>query len=289
MTETRRAGVIGHPVGHSLSPVIHNAAFSKLGIDAEYAALDAPTEEDALEIMRRLHDGRTLGFNVTMPYKWLAFSICDDSDEAARAVGGVNTLVLRDGRIVGANTDPVGFVYALREAGAALAGRAATVLGTGPTALSAVRALTTLGAGSITVVSRTPSEVVRTDIARAGVPGWGRDVSLIGYDDVEAAIGESSVLIDTTPLGMRPGDPCPVPAHVLHTGLTVIDAVYGAGEPTALLDACAARGILALDGLRLLVGQAARSFELFLDLEPGTAPIAAMLAAALAEMDRRRA
>lgn len=288
MTEARRAGVIGHPVGHSLSPTIHNAAFSELGIDAEYVALDAPTEGDALAIMRGLHDGRTLGFNVTMPYKGLAFDFCDEPDEAARAVLGVNTLVLRDGVVLGANTDPLGFVYALRESDADVAGRAAMVLGTGPTAFSAVRALTSLGAGRITVVSRTPSEETRTAILRAGVAGWEGEVALIGYNDVDGAIGESIVLVDTTPLGMRPGDPCPVPVETLHTGLTVIDAVYGAGEPTALLDACASRGILALDGLRLLVGQAARSFELFVDIPEGTAPVATMMAAAIAELDRRR-
>lgn len=288
MPDVLRAGVIGHPVAHSLSPAIHNAAFRACGIDAHYRPIDAATEGEAEAVMVTVRDEAVLGYNVTMPYKRLAARVADDLSDTARAIGGVNTLVGRGERIRGENTDPDGFVHALERANATVEGGLATVIGTGPTAASAVRALSSLGIRGITVLSREPRDEAFRALHQAAATGWSGGLRLMAVSTASTVLGASSILIDTTPLGMRPDDPPAIDVDALHDGLIVIDAVYGGLEPTALLRACEQRGIAAHDGLGVLVGQAARSFELFTGIAAEDVPVEVMWRAATDELDRRR-
>ena len=269
---TRLAAVIGDPVRHSLSPAIHNAAFAATGLDWVYVALPVrPGEvERALDGMRALGLG---GMNVTMPHKEAVHDAVDVLDESAAALRTVNTVVpLPDGRLAGYTTDGGGFVDSLRAAGVEVAGMRVVVLGAGGAARAVIDALARVGAADIAVVNRSPE---RAAAASALAGSTGRIGSL---DDVASA----ALLVNATSVGMGT-DEVPLDPSVLHGDLVVADLVYHPLE-TALLRAARARRATAVDGLGMLVHQAARSFRLWTGVDP---PTGVMRDAALAELSTR--
>jgi shikimate dehydrogenase len=269
---TRLAAVIGSPVRHSLSPTLHNAAFAAAGLDWRFVAFEvAPGgARDALAAMRSLGIG---GFAVTMPHKADVAAAVDHVDDAARALHSVNTVTLRDdGSTFGSSTDGAGFVAALRECGVAPDGRRVVVLGAGGAARSIVDALGRAGVGDLAVVNRTTS---RADDA-AELASCGRVGS---FDDIEGA----SLLVNTTPVGMG-GDPgMPVDPDLLRSDLLVADVVYHPLE-TPLLAAARSVGARTIDGLGMLVHQAALQQEQWTGVRPDPA---VMRAAASNELATR--
>lgn len=268
---TRVAAVIGHPVRHSLSPAIHNAAFEAAGLDWRFVAFDvAPGDApDALAAMRALGIG---GFAVTMPHKADVAAAVDGVDRAAAALHSVNTVVLRDdGTTFGASTDGQGFVTSLRTEGVELHGRRVVVLGAGGAARSIVDALGRTGVADVAVVNRTDANAVAVaalaPMARVG-----------SFDDVPAA----DVLVHTTPVGMGTRE-LPLDVRLLHDRLTVADIVYHPLR-TALLEAAEAAGAVTVDGLGMLVHQAALQQQLWTGIAPDPA---VMRRAAEAELARR--
>lgn len=248
----RVAAVLGHPVAHSRSPAIHNAAYAALGLDAVYVALDV----EPARLPAALDGVVALGFmgvNVTVPHKEAALRGCDEIDDVARAVGAVNTIVVDGGRRRGCNTDVHGFRRSVEETLAA-APREAVVLGAGGAARAVVLALAQLGAAT---------RVVARDVARAR--------PLLALGALNAAPWTAEVLarvcagadlvVDTTSAGLHDDPtPAPVPLELLPAGAVVASLVYHR-EP-ALLAAARARGLRTLDGAGMLVHQAARAFEL---------------------------
>lgn len=268
---TRLAAVIGHPVRHSLSPALHNAAFEVGGLDWRLVAFDVVPGGggDAVAAMRALGIG---GFAVTMPHKADVAAAVDEVDAAAAALRSVNTVVLReDGSTFGASTDGQGFVDSLVADGVAVTGRRVVVLGAGGAARSIVDALGRSGAADIAVVNRTESNAVAVcelaAVARVGSP-----------TDLEAA----DVLVNTTSVGMGSGD-LPLDAALLHEGLTVADIVYHPRR-TALLAAAEAAGAATVEGLGMLVHQAVLQQQLWTGVSPDPA---VLWAAAEAELERR--
>lgn len=270
---TRVVGVIGDPVAHSLSPTLHNAAFAALELDWVYVAFPVPRgrSADAVAAVSALG---LAGLNVTMPHKEDVASACDDLTPDAATLRSVNTVVaLPDGRSLGDSTDGPGFLDAMAVEGISVAGKPVLVLGAGGAARAVVLALGRAGA-AVTVAARRPDAA---EAAAALTPG-GCALALGAADPSAFA-----VIVNATPLGMSGGDPLPVDPESLHSGQAVVDLVYHPAD-TPLLTAARARGALAVNGLGMLLHQAARSFTLWTG-EP--APVEAMRAAVTAVLVTR--
>jgi shikimate dehydrogenase len=270
---TRVVGVIGDPVAHSLSPALHNAAFAALGLDWVYVAFPVPRGRgaDAVAAVSALG---LVGLNVTMPHKEDVASACDELTADAAALRSVNTVVARpDGRTLGDSTDGPGFLDALADDGIAVDGRAALVLGAGGAARAVVLALGRAGA-AVTVAARRPDAA---EAAATLAPG-GRAVPPGAIDPATF-----SLVVNATPLGMSGGDPLPVDPETLHGDQAVVDLVYHPAD-TPLLTAARAGGAVAVNGLGMLLHQAARSFTAWTGRP---APLDAMRAAVTAALARR--
>ncbi len=273
---TTVAAVIGSPVRHSLSPALHNAAFAAAGVDWTYVAFDVAAGEAvrALDAMRALGLG---GLSVTMPHKEQVAGEVDELDPAAAALHSVNTVVrLADGRLRGHSTDGAGFVSSLLEAGVAVAGAPVAVVGAGAAARAVVDALARAGAAEVAVVNRS-SDKAEVAAALAG------DVGRVG---TAADVRRAAIVVNGTSVGMG-ADPSagelPFAPDLLHAGQVVADLVYHPLE-TGLLAAARAAGATCVDGLGMLVYQAALQQELWLGVRPDAA---VMRAAALRELAAR--
>ncbi len=284
---TRVVGVIGDPVAHSLSPTLHNAAFEALGLDWVYVAFPVPRGWGA-EAVAAVPALGLAGFNVTMPHKEDVAAACDELTADAAALRSVNTVVARpDGRTLGDSTDGPGFLDALADKEITVAGQPVLVLGAGGAARAVVLALGRAGA-LVTVAARRPEAA---ESAAALSPG-ARAVLLeavapLGPSSVRSAgaVGPTAfaLIVNATPLGMSGGDALPVDPESLHAGQAVVDLVYHPAD-TPLLIAARARGARAVNGLGMLLHQAARSFTLWTG-EP--APLDAMRAAVTAALAAR--
>jgi shikimate dehydrogenase len=240
------AGVIGSPVGHSLSPALHNAAFEAAGIDWVYVAFDVEPGRaaDALHAMRTLQLG---GLSVTMPHKESVADACDELDAAAATLRSVNTVVRTDeGRLRGYSTDGAGFVASLREHGVEPAGARIVVLGAGGAARSVVDALARGGAGQVVVVNRSHdrAEACASVAGPIGRVGDGTDVSA------------ADILINATSVGMGDDRSIPCDPAALRPSQVIADLVYHPLR-TPLLEAAISVGATTVDGLGMLVHQAA--------------------------------
>jgi shikimate dehydrogenase len=261
---TRLALLLGDPVAHSLSPLIHNTAFRALGIDAVYlAARVAPDAvADAVAGLRALD---VLGANVTIPHKRTVLPFLDVLTPEAEAIGAVNTITrLDDGALRGDNTDAAGFLSALDAD--ALRGADALVFGSGGAARAVVHALlTALRPGSLTIAARTPAHAEA--LARRSAPLDARAVlRVVPLAEAGAAVRRSRLVVNATPLGMHPHEDATVwpTARDFGSEQTVYDLVYAPTE-TRLLHDAASRGAQTADGLAMLIGQAAAAFEQWTD------------------------
>jgi shikimate dehydrogenase len=270
---THVVGVIGWPVEHSLSPVIHNAAFDALGMDWVYVPLPVPPGA-----MRRAADGLiSLGFrgaNVTMPHKTVSAVLADELSDDARRLRAVNTLVVASDRLQGHNTDTTGFDRFLhRDAGFDPRGRSALVFGAGGAARAVALALAHAGVAELRVAVR---EAARAADLRAAVDGTAMRVEVVPIDD--AAAIRADLVVNATPLGADGTSAPPMPA--LGPGVVVVDLLYRPAI-TPLQAAARDAGADAFGGLGLLLHQAALSFELWTGTPP---PLEVMSAAALAAL-----
>jgi shikimate dehydrogenase len=263
---TRVTGLIGDPVAHSRSPAILNAAYRATGLHWVYVAFPvrAGAGGDAVRAARVLG---LVGINVTMPHKADAARACDELTADARALGAVNVVTIADdGRLLGSSTDGEGFLRSVRDEGFDPAGADVLVAGAGGAARAIVLALGGAGA-RVTVAARRPEAAAA---AARLVPG-GRGMPLAGLEP-----GGFALVVNATPLGMR-GEPGPVAAEALNPGQLVVDTVYHPME-TPFLTAARSHGIHAVNGIGMLVHQAALAFESW----TGTAaPLDAMRGAAL--------
>lgn len=274
-----RVGLIGWPVEHSVSPAMHNAAFAALGLPWRYTLI--PVAPDRLEQeLAELKAGGFRGVNVTVPHKQSVMPYLDETSEAARAIGAVNTIILRDGRLIGHNTDADGFWRALREAGYEPAGKSALVLGAGGAARAVVYALAR-GGSRVSVWNRTAGRArgLALDLQKVGLT-----LSVVArLSDLELA--DVDLLVNATSIGMWPHeDASPWPATLpIGAHWTVFDLIYNPME-TRLLAQAAAAGARTIGGLAMLVHQGALAFELWTGKSP---PTDVMLAAAAESLEGR--
>lgn len=263
-----RAAVLGSPIAHSLSPVLHRAAYAALGLDWTYVAVEC--REEGLPAV--LNDPWA-GLSLTMPLKRAVLPLLDETSELARAVGGANTVVFASGRRLGFNTDVHGIVAALGEAGVRAPG-SAVVLGAGATACSALAALRDLGLEKAVVVARDRGRAGEA-VAAAGRLGVG--VTVRTFAD---PLPETDLMISTLPAGAADAYAEPIARA---TG-AILDVVY-APWPTPAAEAVRAAGGTAADGFTMLLHQAVRQVALMTGRED--VPVEEMRAAGLAEIARR--
>lgn len=271
---TKLLGVIGHPIGHSLSPRMHNAAFARDGTDYLYVAMDVRPDHlpAAVEGLRALG---FVGFNVTMPHKEAMLPLVDELDEAARLAGAVNTVVVEGARLHGLNTDGSGFVEACGEAGISLSGRKVLILGAGGAAAAIAVAVLGEVASRLYIVNRTlrRAEELRTRLSRGA-----EEVRVCPFDRVGELAGEADVLVNATYLGMKEGDPLPFPAHCLTAEKVVCDAVYRAGDETALIRGAREAGARTVSGGRMLLYQGVQAQRIWMGREPNVGAMSDALA-----------
>jgi shikimate dehydrogenase len=269
----RFAGIIGHPVEHSLSPAFQSAAFHHCGLDVRYELWDTPAEGLATRVAT-LRNPDCLGANVTIPHKEAVIPLLDELGGQSARVGAVNTIVNRDGRLFGFNTDGPGFVDALRhEASFDPSGRSVALLGAGGAARGIAFALAEARAARIAIVNRT-SERARRLAADVGAA----DAEAVALD-TPAGLGAYDCVVNCTSVGMAGGPapadlPCDV--SILRPGALAVDIVY-VPEETPFLRAARAAGHPTLGGLPMLIYQGARAFELWTGAR---APVEVMFEAA---------
>lgn len=254
-------GVVGFPLGHTLSPIMHNTAFEVAGVNGIYLAFETGDIEGCVKGMRSLG---IKGMSVTLPFKSEVLPYLDDVDEMARKIGAVNTIVNNNGRLIGYNTDALGALRALQDV-VDLTGMGCLLLGAGGAARAIGFMLKEEGV-NLTIANRSPDRGI--ELARSLQSPFVllKDVRKIHED----------ILIQTTPVGMYPHtDQCPIPEHLLRDNIVVMDAIYNPIE-TRMLKLANEHGCKTISGMSMFVHQGAEQFRLWTGLEP---PLKEMISA----------
>ncbi len=266
--KTRIAGLLGSPVSHSISPLMHNYSFQSLGIDCAYLCFDVK-EENLKEAVQGLLALNVLGFNLTMPNKNKILEYLDDLSPAAKFIGAVNTVENRNGRLIGHNTDGVGFMRSVREEGISAAGKTITLMGIGgaATAICAQAALD--GVKNIHVFARASSRHLARiqNLAAVLEASTSCHVSLHDNEnrtDLKQCLSESVLFVNATSVGMAPDtEACILPdISWLPSGTAVADIIYNPWE-TRLLQKARAAGLKAFNGYSMLLYQGAEAFRIW--------------------------
>jgi len=254
----RVAGIAGWPVTHSRSPRVHGFWLRRYGIDGAYVPLPVPPGHFDTAI-HGLAAAGFAGANITIPHKLGAFALCDEMDDAAHRIGAVNTLVFRDGRIKGSNTDGFGFIANLCDHQVDPAAGPALVLGAGGAARAVVAGLAALGA-QVTIANRS---LVRAEALAAQFSG----VRVVAWDLRSEVLRDHSLVVNATSLGMSGHGELKLNLGLSHPALVVADLVYVPLE-TTLLRAARHQGLRVVDGLGMLLHQARPGFEAWFGVDP---------------------
>ncbi|MBW1788120.1 MAG: shikimate dehydrogenase [Deltaproteobacteria bacterium] len=264
--QTRLFGVMGNPIGHTLSPVMHNAAFAETGVNAVYLAFETTDAEGCLQGIRSFG---MKGMSVTIPHKSSVIPHLDAVDETAKRIGAVNTIVNREGRLYGFNTDAIGALKALEDR-MDLPGKTGLIIGAGGAARAIGFALKQKG--------------VHVTIANRSTERGAHLARFLGcaFSPLDGIGGiHPDLLVQTTPVGMHPHiDACIVAPEFLEKGMIVMDIVYNPME-TKLLALARSRGCLTISGLDMFINQGAEQFRLWTGLEPPVAVMSRAVEAAL--------
>jgi shikimate dehydrogenase len=261
-------GLLGAPIAQSAAPAMHERAAGALGLRLHYQLIEvAGAGREELKLL--LEGVRRLGFagiNVTFPYKEAVVELLDEMSPGAAEIGAVNTVVVRDRRLIGHNTDTTGFARAAAELVAASSHGAVALIGAGGVGKAIAFALARLGVGALRIFDSERSRAARL------AAQLGDQTRAIATDSVEDALRGVAGLVNASPVGMLPSTGTPVPDALLHAGLWVADAVY---SPlwTPLLTAAKAKGATVMTGRELAIHQAADAFELFTGFAPSTAEL----------------
>jgi shikimate dehydrogenase len=265
-SSTQLTGLFGHPVAHSKSPQMHNAAFQQLGLDFAYLAFDVAPERlaAAVESLRALG---MRGVNVTIPHKVAVLPLLDEVSEEARVIGAVNTIVNDGGRLIGYNTDGIGYLTALaEETGFQAPGKRVLIVGGGGAARAVAVQLALSGAAAVDVAARRLEQAA--ELSDLLTP-FTRSQGLVLGELCEAMAGYDLV-VNTTPVGMYPRvDELPLEVEGLRAGQWVSDLIYNPRE-TRLLSEAKKRGCTVSGGLGMFVHQGAHAFRLWTGVDAPT-------------------
>ena len=256
---TNIVGLIGHPVEHSFSPPMHNAAFDALGMDYAYVAFDV----NPAELQKAIEGARSLnikGFNVTIPHKIDVMKYLDEIDDVARLIGAVNTIDFKN--LKGYNTDGIGAVRAIEEV-ISIKNKNVVIAGAGGASRAISFYIAKYGADSLTILNRNvdKAQSLARDVSNSGLIG---DVKSDSINEINAYLADADILVDTTPLGMHPhiNDQPIATAENMHDELAVFDAVYNPNE-TVLLKQAIEAGAKPVYGIKMLLYQGAESFKIW--------------------------
>src|SRR6266702_6054410 len=271
-----RLGVLGDPVAHSLSPQMQNAALRACNINMQYARFHIRANElrSALLFLRRLD---FVGINLTVPHKIAAFTQIDEADESATRAGAVNTIRVRDEKLIGSNTDGEGFLRAIRtEFSIDLRDLRVMIIGAGGGTGRAIACQCALeNCERLVLVNRTLEKAIalvdrlRPFFAGPRVLGPVARLEAVPWDEaaLRAQLQDIDLIVNATPLGMNPSDATPVPTRLLAPHHMVFDAVYGPSK-TALLRAAERAGARGVNGISMLLHQGTLSFSIWFNREP---------------------
>ncbi len=265
--KTRVLGIIGWPVTHSLSPVMHNAAFEYLGLDFCYVPFSV--KEGCLDLaIRSIYALNIMGINVTIPHKESVVPYLSEISKEARIIGAVNTIKVVDDKLIGYNTDGIGFTTSLEEAGHPVGGRSLLILGGGGSAKAVVFQSAAEGAREIIIANRTvdKASLLRRQ-TETHFPSTRVDAIGVGYEELKGVIDRVDIVVNTTSIGLRIEDPSPVPKELLHQGLFICDLIYNPSE-TALTRYTKELGCQFINGIGMLLHQGGAAFKLWTDVEP---------------------
>ncbi|MEF2560244.1 MAG: shikimate dehydrogenase [Eggerthellaceae bacterium] len=275
---THIISLLGSPIRHSMSPATHNLSFEKLGVDSVYVVFDV-TESDLPQIVQAMkHMDGWDGSNVTMPCKQAIIPLLDGLSESAELMGAVNVLKKEDGKIIGHNSDGIGFMNNLRKHGVNTSGETMTLIGPGGAGSAIVVQAALDGAKKVHVFAREggPSYTRSTTLLPRVAEKTGCELILHAFEDKEAikqAIAESDVLVNATPVGMGAESlKSPVPAEFITPEVVVADAVYHP-RMTKLLSDAEAKGCTIVGGIGMMIEQAATGEEIWYGVEMPTQEI----------------
>jgi shikimate dehydrogenase len=280
--KTQICGIIGDPIEHSVSPIMHNAAFREMGLDYIYVPFHVK-REDLSEAIRGLKALNIRGLNVTLPHKVTVTRLMDEIDPIAKNLGAVNTIVNESGYLKGHNTDAKGFIKALQAEKIIPQNENVVILGAGGAARAIAFILADKGA-NLTILNRHLNSA--QDIAGRVFQLFRRKTGALELNspNLKNSLSEADILINATCVGMYPDvNESPVPARLLRSGLTVFDIIYNPAKSKLLLEA-EKRGAVAISGLEMLVWQAALAFELWTGKG---APVLVMREAAVRALETR--
>lgn len=259
---TKIVGLIGYPVEHSKSPVMHNAAFDSLGLDFMYLLFSVrpPYLKEAVMGLRALN---IVGANITIPYKEEVMKYLDDITAEAKLIGAVNTIHIQDGKLIGYNTDGQGFITSLLTDGRVkLEGQKVLLIGAGGAGKAVAVKLAERGVERLVITDKI-EEKAKALVGRLqeNIPDCPVYAMPPGDKEFAKTLFGSTLLINATPVGMKEGDPPIIDPEYLHKGLFVYDVIYN--RETPLIEAAKKRGLRTLDGMGMLIHQGAASFEIW--------------------------
>lgn len=265
--QTRLTGLLGSPVAHSISPLMHNAAFEELGLDYAYLAFDVDTDhlEQAVEGLKILN---VRGFNLTMPNKNRMCELCDRLSPAAQIIGAVNTVVNDNGVLTGHSTDGCGYMMAVKDAGYDIIGKKMTILGAGGAGTSIFVQAALDGVEEISIFNRRSSFFERAKQCIEQLKEYTNcTIRLFDYEDenrLRQEIAESAILTNATSVGMAPKEEeCIIQdSTMFHPDLIVSDVIYNPKE-TKLLKLAKEAGCKTFNGMYMLLYQGAEAFQLW--------------------------
>ncbi len=266
---TELLGVIGHPISHSFSPVMHNAALRHLGLNHIYV----PMEINPVNLEKAIQGLTALGFkgvNVTLPFKEAVIPYLNKLSTRASTVGSVNTIVVHpDGKTSGYNTDGQGFSLALKEdLNFKCEGKRVLILGAGGACRAVAMEAALSGAGQIIIAGRTLQKAqALIERVRQYFPSTQSSFIDIKHPELQKQVQECDLLVNATSLGMKPEDPMLIDPSWLSAKTHIYDLIYNPLE-TPLLREARKRGCPAANGLTMLIGQGAASFYIWLDIKP---------------------
>ncbi len=272
---TRPFAVLGHPIGHTLSPAMHNASFAALGLDAIYLAFDVKPIHllEVLPALRSLHFG---GVNLTIPHKEVAFRGLSQLDDSAKLLGAVNTVQFTEDAIIGHNTDGFGFLRALDEGfGAGPKGAAVFVLGTGGAGRAVALMAAQAGARQVVLADADAARSLRVASEIEGLFPAVKAIP-VALGEAVASAREADLVVQATPVGMKREDESPLPPDAFRAGQRVFDLIYHVPE-TVFMKAARAGGAQAVNGLGMLLHQGARAFQIWTGTEANVSAMRAAL------------
>ena len=270
---TKLVGLVGSPVEHSMSPVMHTDSFKRLGVNAVYVAFDV-TPDHLGDVVRGLAEMGAVGYNVTMPCKTAVCQYLDELSPAAELMGAVNTVVVQDGKSIGHNTDGAGFVHNLRLHGFDPEGKVVTIVGAGGAGSAIFTQLALDGVACVNVFNRkddfwdsTRDRIVEIS-HKTGIPMVLNDLG--NREQLARAIKNSQLFVNATRVGMTPlEDECVIDEDMLHDDLFVADTVYDPRE-TKLIKMAKTYGLETAPGIEMLLQQAALGEKIWFNVDMPT-------------------